>query len=154
MQIHIRKQVAFFPWFLNKLVFIKYISSALYSRFKSAATLGSLCLLLPGLKPPRAYSMHIDIFSHLRTGKKSGKESTTLSMTRGQMGQVLLPSSVDTCHHSANKAEVACLNPRTEKPPTEMSPDALNMKTGLTETENDVGRMRDHWRKAQKPTKP
>lgn len=75
-------------------------------------------------------------------------------MTRGQMGQVLLPSSEDTCHHSANKAEVACLHPRIEKPPTEMSPDALNRKTGLAETEKDTGRMRYHLRKAQKPTKP
>lgn len=57
MRMYIHKHIAFFPWFLSKLVFIKYMSSALYSRFKSAASLGGLYLLHSGLIPHRVYSL-------------------------------------------------------------------------------------------------
>lgn len=55
----------------------------------------------------------------------------------------------------SKETEEPHFNPRAEKPQAEISPDApltlpLDMKIGMVETENDVGRMKHHLCETQK----
>lgn len=77
----------------------------------------------------------------------TGHENIAISETQDRRG-MWLQSSVDECHHSA-KEQKRPTSIRGRKHQAEISPDApltlpLDIKIGIVEIENDVGRMRHH----------